>query len=206
MNAAPDFTKGNGLLPAIVQHASDGRVLMLGWMNEEALARTNESQQVTFWSRSRQRLWTKGETSGHALDLVSITTDCDADTLLVRALPRGPTCHTGSASCFADVEPRFLDQLEALIAAPPGSRRADSYTSKLLDAGTATIAQKVGEEAVETALAAVTRDDAGLLDECADLVFHLLALLRSRGLAFGQVEAVLEARHAQAKAAVPGSP
>jgi len=192
----PDFAKANGLLPAIIQHANDNRVLMLGWMNEEALSRTRESGRVTFWSRSRQSLWTKGETSGNFLELVEVATDCDADTLLIRALPHGPTCHQGTASCFGDAAtPRFLDELEALIAAPRESRRPDSYTTKLFEGGAATVAQKVGEEAVEVALAAVTRDDVGLPDECADLVFHLLVLLHSRGLDMRQVEAVLERRH-----------
>jgi phosphoribosyl-AMP cyclohydrolase / phosphoribosyl-ATP pyrophosphohydrolase len=200
MNASPDFARSNGLLPAIIQHATDHRVLMLGWMNSEALARTRATGRVTFWSRSRQSLWTKGETSGHYLEVVDIAVDCDADTVLVRALPHGPTCHTGTASCFGDAatatEPRFLDALESLIAASPQSRRPDSYTTKLLSAGTATAAQKVGEEAVEVALAAVTRDDAGLLDESADLLFHLLVLLRTRALDLRQVEAVLQRRHA----------
>ena len=196
----PDFTKSNGLVPAIVQHAVDHRVLMLGYMNAEALRKTRESGRVTFWSRSRQSLWTKGETSGYHLELVDIATDCDADTLLVRAIPHGPTCHNGTASCFGDAaQPRFLDTLEALIAAPASTRREGSYTTKLLEAGPAKVAQKVGEEGVEVALAAVTRDDAGLLDECADLMFHLLALLRTRGLSLAQVEAVLAARHATAR-------
>ena len=203
----PDFAKAGGLIPAIVQHAHDNRILMLGYMNAEALARTRKSGRVTFWSRSRNALWTKGETSGHYLELVDIATDCDADTLLVRALPHGPTCHNGTASCFgAAVQPRFLDTLESLIAAPASDRRADSYTTKLLEAGPVKVAQKVGEEAVEVALAAVTRDDAGLLDECADLMFHLLALLRTRGLAFAQVEDVLAARHTTAKSENPGWP
>ena len=156
-------------------------------------------------ARGINALWTKGETSGHYLELVDIATDCDADTLLVRAIPHGPTCHNGTASCFADAaQPRFLDTLEALIAAPASTRREGSYTTKLLEAGPAKVAQKVGEEGVEVALAAVTRDDAGLLDECADLVFHLLALLRSRGLSFAQVEDVLAERHASAKSENPG--
>ena len=201
----PHFAKAGGLIPAIVQHAHDNRVLMLGYMNADALARTQESGRVTFWSRSRNTLWTKGETSGHYLELIDIATDCDADTLLVRAIPHGPTCHNGTASCFGDAaQPRFLDTLEALIAAPASTRREGSYTTKLLEAGPAKVAQKVGEEGVEVALAAVTRDDAGLLDECADLVFHLLALLRTRGLSFAQVEDVLAERHASAKSENPG--
>lgn len=207
MNATPDFAKAGGLIPAIIQHARDNRVLMLGYMNAEALARTRETGRVTFWSRSRNALWTKGETSGHHLELVDIATDCDADTLLVRAIPHGPTCHNGTQSCFGDsVQPRFLDTLEALIAAPASTRREGSYTTKLLDSSPAKVAQKVGEEAVEVALAAVTRDDAGLLDECADLMFHLLALLRTRGLSLAQVEAVLAHRHAAARTVQSGLP
>jgi phosphoribosyl-ATP pyrophosphohydrolase/phosphoribosyl-AMP cyclohydrolase len=194
--AALDWAKGAGLLPAIVQHADDARVLMLGYMSSEALDRTLATGRVTFWSRSRNALWTKGETSGHGLELVSVAADCDRDTLLVRARPLGPTCHTGAPACFpADAQARaVLPALDALVADRARVRPEGSYTTTLFDAGTARIAQKVGEEAVETALAAVTRDDDGLLDEAADLVFHLVVLLRSRGLAWSDLEARLAAR------------
>ena len=198
--AALDWAKCGGLLPAIVQHADDARVLMLGYMSPEALDRSIATGRVTFWSRSRDALWTKGETSGNGLELVSVVADCDRDTLLVRARPLGPTCHTGAASCFPEGAQAggVLASLDALVADRARARPAGSYTTQLFDSGTARIAQKVGEEAVETALAAVTRDDAGLLDEAADLVFHLVVLLRSRGVAWSGVEARLAARRAGA--------
>ena len=194
--AALDWNKGGGLLPAIVQDAHDARVLMLGYMSPEALDRTIATGRVTFWSRSRDALWTKGETSGNGLELVSVVADCDRDTLLVRARPLGPTCHTGAPACFPESARAdgVLASLDALVADRARTRSEGSYTARLFDAGTARIAQKVGEEAVETALAAVTRDDAGLLDEAADLVFHLVVLLRSRGLAWTDLEARLAAR------------
>ena len=177
-----DWSKGEGLLPAIVQHADTGVVLMLGFMNYEALSHTLESRRVTFFSRTKQRLWTKGETSGHWLDLVNISADCDADTLLVLARPAGPVCHTGAATCFPDSARPFLATLDALVERRARERPEGSYTTKLFDAGVRRIAQKVGEEGVETALAAVVQDDDALLDESADLVYHLLVLLRARGL------------------------
>lgn len=194
--AALDWDKDGGLLPAIVQDARDARVLMLGYMSPDALERTLATGRVTFWSRSRRALWTKGETSGNGLELVSVAADCDRDALLVRARPLGPTCHTGEPACFpGDARPTgTLAGLDALVADRARTRPEGSYTTRLFEAGTARIAQKVGEEAVETALAAVTRDDAGLLDEAADLVFHLVVLLRSRGLAWTDVEARLSAR------------
>lgn len=198
-----DWNKGNGLLPAIVQHWLSGEVLMLGFMNESALARTRASGQVTFYSRSRRRLWTKGESSGHVLGLKSMRTDCDADTLLIQADPHGPTCHTGTSSCFGssvDTRPplSFLAELDALVAQRHALRPDGSYTTKLFASGVRRMAQKVGEEGVETALAAVAQTDADLLDEAADLVFHLLVLLRARGLSLGDVTRVLAARHAAA--------
>lgn len=205
------WEKGGGLLPAIVQHADTRAVLMLGYMNREAYAASCASGAVTFWSRSRGRLWRKGDTSGHALDLVSLAWDCDADTLLVQARPRGPVCHRGTPTCFdpaatptshdrpevrmSDDPLAFFAELDALIAARAASRPAGSYTTELLDAGVARVAQKVGEEGVETALAAVTRDDDGLVDEAADLVYHLVVLLRARGMGFEAVAARLRARH-----------
>ena len=195
-----DWAKGDGLLPAIVQHWLSGEVLMLGYMNAEALAQTQGSGHVTFYSRTKQRLWTKGESSGHTLVLKSIRVDCDADTLLVQADPHGPTCHTGSSSCFgASAEVRtplgFLAELDALVAQRHAERPVDSYTTKLFASGIGRIAQKVGEEGVETALAAVAQGDDELLGEAADLVFHLIVALRARGLSLADVVGVLAARH-----------
>jgi phosphoribosyl-ATP pyrophosphohydrolase/phosphoribosyl-AMP cyclohydrolase len=192
------WDKQDQLLPAIVQDADDGRVLMLGYMNREALQRTLDTRLVTFWSRSRARLWTKGESSGHVLRLVSIDTDCDADTLLLQVHPQGPTCHLGRGSCFAQAPAStmaFLDRLDALVARRERERPPGSYTTSLFEAGVRRIAQKLGEEGVETSLAAVAQDDAALLDESADLLFHLTVLLRARGLGLGQVVERLAGRH-----------
>jgi phosphoribosyl-ATP pyrophosphohydrolase/phosphoribosyl-AMP cyclohydrolase len=190
-----DWAKGDGLLPAIVQDASNLRVLMLGYMNAEALAATRSSGHVTFYSRSKQRLWKKGETSGHVLELVSIQADCDNDTLLVLAHPHGPTCHLQRDSCFSDAPASFLSNLDAVVAQRETERPSGSYTTKLFEEGIRRIAQKVGEEGVETALAAVAQDDAALLGESADLVFHLLVLLRARGLSLQDVSSLLQERH-----------
>ena len=194
-----DWTKGDGLLPAIVQHAQTGEVLMLGYMNPEALDVTQRTGHVTFFSRSKQRLWTKGESSGHVLALQTIRVDCDADTLLVQALPHGPTCHTGTSSCFGDeVRPPlgFLAELDALVAQRHAERPEGSYTTRLFEGGVRRIAQKVGEEGVETALAGVAQGDEELLGEAADLLFHLSVLLRARGLSLTNVAALLAKRHA----------
>jgi phosphoribosyl-ATP pyrophosphohydrolase/phosphoribosyl-AMP cyclohydrolase len=194
----PDFAKGGGLLPAIVQHARTGEVLMLGYMDAAALAVTRERGLVTFFSRSRQRLWTKGETSGNTLSVLDVRVDCDADTILVRALPAGPTCHNGTSSCFGDdVAPGlgFLAELDALVASRHAERPPGSYTTKLFDEGIRRIAQKVGEEGVEMALAAVAQDDDALVGEAADLVFHLMVALRARGIGFEAVAARLASRH-----------
>lgn len=190
-----DWAKGGGLLPAVVQDADSLRVLMLGYMNAEALAATRASGHVTFFSRSKRRLWTKGESSGHFLDLVDVRADCDDDTLLVLARPHGPTCHLGRASCFPDAPGGFLVELDALVAQRERERPQGSYTTKLFEAGVRRIAQKVGEEGVETALAAVAQDDAALLGESADLLYHLIVLLRSRGLSLDDAIAVLRERH-----------
>ena len=190
-----DWAKGDGLLPAIVQDAGNLRVLMLGYMNAEALAATQSSGHVTFFSRSKQRLWKKGETSGNVLELVSIQTDCDNDTLLVLARPHGPTCHLQRASCFADAPASFLADLDALVAQRERERPSGSYTTALFEEGIRRIAQKVGEEGVETALAAVVQDDTALLGESADLIFHLLVLLRARGLSLQDVSSLLQQRH-----------
>ncbi len=193
------WDRGDGLLPAVVQHAMDGRVLMLGYMSRAALAQTLAGGKVTFYSRSKQRLWTKGETSGHVLNLVSVHADCDADSLLVLADPVGPTCHRGTDSCFGDAAApalAFLGQLDALIAARERERPAGSYTTRLFEGGVRRIAQKVGEEGVETSLAAVAEDDAALLGEAADLLYHLIVLLRARELGLDAVAEALAARHA----------
>ncbi|EWS78234.1 phosphoribosyl-AMP cyclohydrolase [Xylella taiwanensis] len=190
-----DWAKGDGLLPAIVQDADTLRVLMLGYMNMEALEVTQRSRRVTFYSRSKQRLWTKGERSGHVLDLVAIDADCDADTLLVQARPHGPTCHLGRTSCFPSAPGQFLGTLDALVAERERDRPQGGYTTALFEKGIRRIAQKVGEEAVETALAAVAQADDALLDESADLLYHLIVLLRARGLSLADVVTVLEARH-----------
>jgi phosphoribosyl-ATP pyrophosphohydrolase/phosphoribosyl-AMP cyclohydrolase len=190
-----DWIKQDGLLPAVVQDAATHRVLMLGYMDRAALDATLASGRVTFFSRSRQRLWTKGETSGNTLELVSIEADCDNDSLLVQARPNGPTCHRGTASCFADAPGDFLAELDALIAKRHDVRPQASYTTQLFDAGVRRIAQKVGEEGVETALAAVVQDDAALIGEAADLIYHLTVLLRARNLALDDAVAVLRERH-----------
>ena len=197
-----DWTKGDGLLPAVVQHARTGRVLMLGYMNETALRETLTGGRVVFFSRSRHSLWTKGETSGHFLDVVDVSTDCDSDAILVLADPLGPTCHKGTESCFAEAQPSdaqrldFLALLERIIAQRIADQPEGSYTARLFADGPGRIAQKVGEEGVETALAAVTRDDQGLISECADLLFHVLLLLKSRDLSLERVVEELRARHA----------
>lgn len=199
--ATLDWAKGGGLLPAVVQHARTGQVLMVAYVNEAALRLTLEQRRATFFSRSRNALWTKGETSGHRLDVVDVSTDCDADAILVLADPQGPTCHNGTTSCFAAAAPAdtqplaFLAALERIVAARAGADSQSSYTARLLAGGLAGIAQKVGEEGVETALAAVTRDDDGLLAECADLLYHLTVLLKARGLGLAQVADTLQVRH-----------
>lgn len=192
-----DWQKGNGLLPAVVQHWRDGRVLMLGYMNKAALAMTRETAKVTFYSRSRKRLWTKGETSGNHLRLKAAYADCDRDALLILADPDGPTCHLGYASCFGDTQSLpalVLERLETIVTQRDEDRPEGSYTASLLEKGTRRIAQKVGEEGVETALAAVAEPDSAVLSEAADLLFHLLVLLRARGLSLAQVTSVLQER------------
>jgi phosphoribosyl-AMP cyclohydrolase / phosphoribosyl-ATP pyrophosphohydrolase len=192
-----DWKKSDGLLPAIVQHWRSGTVLMLGYMNREALSQTLQSGKVTFWSRSKQRLWCKGETSGNYLELKSAHPDCDADAILVLAEPHGPTCHLGTATCFRDAAVptlSVLSDLEDLIAQRDRDRPTDSYTTRLFESGIRRIAQKVGEEGVETALAAVAQDDASIASEAADLVYHVLILLRARGVGLGDVADVLKSR------------
>ncbi|GAB1595576.1 bifunctional phosphoribosyl-AMP cyclohydrolase/phosphoribosyl-ATP diphosphatase HisIE [Lysobacter claricitrinus] len=190
-----DWTKQDGLLAAVVQDATTLRVLMVGWMDRDALAHTMATRQATFFSRTRQRQWTKGETSGHILDVVDVRLDCDADTVLVLANPRGPTCHLDRASCFPDAPDNFLGTLDALVERRARERPAGSYTTTLLESGMRRIAQKVGEEGVETALAAVAQDDDALLGESADLLYHLVVLLRARGLSLDDAVDVLRQRH-----------
>jgi phosphoribosyl-AMP cyclohydrolase / phosphoribosyl-ATP pyrophosphohydrolase len=197
-----DWNKdASGLLPAIVQDYHTGRVLMLGYLNQAALDKTLSSQQVTFFSRSKQRLWTKGETSGHVLQLVDVHVDCDNDTLLITANPVGPTCHTGTITCFGD-EPlttaeqlSFLGKLEAVLAQRISDKPEGSYTARIWSEGKTRMAQKVGEEGVEVALAAVTQEDDRLISESADLLYHLALLLKSRDLSLTHVVRELEQRH-----------
>ena len=208
-SSAPlDWDKGGGLIPAIVQDAGNGAVLMLGYMNREALAATQATGRVTFWSRSKSRLWTKGESSGHFLELKQIAADCDGDTLLILAEPKGPACHQGTATCWGQTAPQsaaqpvaFLARLERVIAQRIDARPPGSYTAKLLAQGTRRIAQKVGEEGLELALAAVAQSDEEVIGEAADLMYHTLLLLQVKGLSLSQVVAELEARHADRRAA-----
>ena len=197
-----DWDKGDGLLPAIVQDAGSGAVLMLGYMNREALAATEATGRVTFWSRSKNRLWTKGETSGHFLELRQIAADCDGDTLLILADPKGPACHMGTATCWGETPPRsaaqqvaFLGTLEDVIAERIATRPEGSYTAKLLAEGTRRIAQKVGEEGLELALAGVAQSDREIIGEAADLFYHTLLLLKVKNLSLSQVVTELESRH-----------
>ncbi len=199
--ASVDFAKGDGLVPAIVQDATTGAVLMLGYMNREALEQTLARGRAVFFSRTKQRLWEKGETTGHSLDVVEVALDCDKDTLLVTANPRGPACHNGTLTCFGD-DPRsaatniaFLARLEGVIAQRATEKPDASYTARLLGQGVARVAQKVGEEGVELALAGVGESEQKVVEESADLLFHLLVLLRARGVALSQVVRQLESRH-----------
>jgi phosphoribosyl-ATP pyrophosphohydrolase/phosphoribosyl-AMP cyclohydrolase len=198
---ALQWQKMDGLIPAIVQDAFDGRVLMQAYMSREALGYSLDSGKVTFWSRSRNTLWTKGETSGNTLQLVAIHSDCDNDCLLILAIPAGPACHRNTDTCFdSDInkvmpELAFLSGLERLIAWREAERPEGSYTTKLFEAGIKRIAQKVGEEGVETALAAVVSDREELVNESADLLYHLLVLLRASSLGLSDVITILSSRH-----------
>ena len=193
-----DFAKGSGLVPAIIQHSETNQVLMLGYMNEEALNITNKTGLVTFFSRSRNKIWTKGETSGNFLKLITIINDCDNDTLLIKALPKGPVCHKGTISCFDRDKfsnSSFLTKLEEIIKSRKSKDENESYTAKLLNGPLRRIAQKVGEEGVETALASVTETDEKLIGESADLLYHLLVLLQAKGLKLSDVVHELSKRH-----------
>jgi phosphoribosyl-ATP pyrophosphohydrolase/phosphoribosyl-AMP cyclohydrolase len=199
-----DWSKGDGLLPAVVQDASSGAVLMLGYMDREALAQTLETGLVTFYSRSRRALWVKGETSGNHLRLRALHADCDSDAILVQADTAGPVCHLGTTSCFADAPApaaaplAFLAELEGVVDSRIADSPAGSYTAKLHAQGPRRIAQKVGEEGVEFALAAAGGSDEDVTAEAADLLFHLLLALRARGLSLSEVARTLERRHSAA--------
>ncbi|WP_334022321.1 bifunctional phosphoribosyl-AMP cyclohydrolase/phosphoribosyl-ATP diphosphatase HisIE [Alteromonas sp. S015] len=192
------WDKMDNLLPAIVQDALSGKVLMQGYMDQDALAKTLETGKVTFFSRSKQRLWTKGETSGNTLDLVSVACDCDQDSLLVLANPNGPTCHTGVESCWFDGNTpafTFLADLERVLAARKEADPKSSYTASLYNKGIKRIAQKVGEEGVETALAATVHDKEELKNEAADLLYHLTVLLQASDMSLNDALNVLRERH-----------
>ncbi|EAR15670.1 bifunctional phosphoribosyl-AMP cyclohydrolase/phosphoribosyl-ATP diphosphatase HisIE [Robiginitalea biformata] len=200
-----DFEKTGGLVPAIIQDSNTRAVLMLGYMDAEALEATKSSGKVTFYSRSKKRLWTKGESSGNFLEFVDVRVDCDGDALLIRARPTGPVCHTGSDTCWDEANPGdedFLPELEAIIASrkeqadTPGGE-ANSYVAGLLRRGTAKVAQKVGEEAVETVIEAMGSDDNRFLNESADLLFHWLILLQAKGFRMADIERLLAERHRQ---------
>lgn len=194
-----DFEKMGGLVPAIIQDAKTKNVLMLGYMNAEAYQKTIETKKVTFWSRTRQTLWTKGETSGNELHLVSIKNDCDHDTLLVQVNPIGPTCHTGTGTCWGednDCEPLlFLRELQGFIEKRHRDMPEGSYTTKLFKDGVNKMAQKVGEEALETVIEATNGTNEKLVYEASDLVYHLLVLLTSKGLSIEDVATELQKRH-----------
>ncbi len=190
-----DFSKTNGLVPAIIQDSKTRQVLMLGYMNEEALQKTQRDNIVTFFSRSKNRLWTKGETSGNYLKVVSITKDCDQDTLLIQVNPSGPTCHNGTTSCFADETPLpFLNQLEQVIEDRIANQNENSYVASLFQKGINKIAQKVGEEAVELVIEAKDNNPDLFLNEAADLLFHYLLLLKAKGFGLADVENILKSR------------
>lgn len=194
-----DFEKMNGLVPAIIQDSITKNVLMLGFMNEEAYQKTLATKRVTFYSRSRKCLWTKGETSGNYLELVSMKPDCDNDTLLVKVIPHGPTCHTGTDTCWGEENKRnpllFLSELQDFINKRYEEMPEKSYTTSLFKDGTNRMAQKVGEEALEAVIEAVSGNDDRLIYECSDMFYHLVVLLTSKGLRIEQVAAELAERH-----------
>lgn len=199
-----DFDKMDGLVPAIIQDADTRQVLMLGFMNREAYDKTISTGKVTFWSRSRQTLWTKGETSGHFLDLVSIANDCDNDTLLVKVHPHGPTCHTGTDTCWGEENTpiyqegcplQFISDLQDFIEKRKAEMPEGSYTTRLFRDGIAKISQKVGEEALETVIEAINGPDDKLIYEAGDMIYHLLVMLTSRGLRIEDIAEELRRRH-----------
>lgn len=193
-----DFDKMGGLIPAIIQDSCTGKVLMLGFMNEEALAKTQEIGKVTFFSRTKNRLWTKGETSGNFLNVVSIAADCDNDTLLIKVKPVGPVCHTGSDTCFGETNETdlfFLSYLQDFIDRRKQEMPEGSYTTSLFKKGVNRMAQKVGEEAVETVIEATNGTDEGFLYEASDLIYHLIVLLTSKGHRIEELAQELKKRH-----------
>lgn len=191
-----DFSKGNGLVPVIIQDCETLQVLMLGYMNQEALAQTRQEGKVTFFSRSKNRLWTKGETSGNFLFVKEILPDCDSDSLLIKVSPAGPTCHNGTNSCFgADTSKGFLYHLESVINQRIDDDEQDSYTNKLYKKGINKVAQKVGEEAVELVIESKDNNDNLFKNEAADLLYHLLVLLKAKGTSLEDIELVLRERH-----------
>ena len=194
-----DFNKQGGLIPAIIQDAKTDKVLMLGYMDQEALEKTEKEGIVTFFSRSKQRLWTKGETSNNFLHVVDIKVDCDEDTLLIKVNPDGPTCHTGADTCWNEVnnpgQAGWLNYLKAVIRDRKNNPSEKSYTASLFEKGTNKIAQKVGEEAVELVIEAMDSNDNLFKDEAADLLFHYLVLLEQRGIDFDEIIDVLRERH-----------
>lgn len=193
-----NFSKLNGLIPCVVQDNRTSRVLMLGFMNEEAYKKTLREKRVTFFSRSKQRLWTKGETSGNFLELVSILVDCDQDTLLVKVNPKGPVCHTGADTCFNEPNDAWdLRSLEAVIQDRKTNPQKTSYTTRLFDSGINKVAQKVGEEAVELVIEAKDNNKDLFLNEAADLMYHYLVLLTAKGYSLDHVIAVLKSRHSK---------
>lgn len=191
-----DFDKTNGLIPAIIQDANTQTVLMLGYMNEEALKITETTGKVTFFSRSKNRLWTKGETSGNFLTVVDILSDCDNDTLLIKAIPAGSVCHTGNDTCFNETSAKgFVFELENLIADRKQNPKPGSYTNSLLDKGINKVAQKVGEEATEVVIEAIDDNIEHLKEEAADLLYHYLILLQAKDLSLTAIEEVLKKRN-----------
>jgi phosphoribosyl-ATP pyrophosphohydrolase/phosphoribosyl-AMP cyclohydrolase len=191
-----DFIKGNGLVPIVIQDYKTLQVLMVGYMNEEALTKTMKEKKVTFFSRSKNRLWTKGETSGNYLDVVEISADCDNDSILIKVNPAGPVCHTGSTSCFGDEGAKgFVYQLEHIINQRIENNVVDSYTNKLYKKGINKVAQKVGEEAIELVIEAKDNNIDLFKNEAADLLYHLLMLLKTKGVNLQSIEEVLKERH-----------
>ena len=191
-----DFAKGNGIVPVVIQDNNTLQVLMVGYMNEEAFIKTSEEKKVTFFSRSKNRLWTKGETSGNYLNVVDILTDCDNDSILIKAQPEGPTCHTGSTSCFGEETPKgFIYKLEQIINQRIIKNTEESYTNKLYKKGINKVAQKVGEEAVELVIEAKDENIELFKSEAADLLYHLLILLKIKGVTLESIEGVLKERH-----------
>jgi len=191
-----DFAKGNGIVPVVIQDNNTLQVLMVGYMNEEAYIKTSEEKKVTFFSRSKNRLWTKGETSGNYLNVVDILTDCDNDSILIKAQPEGPTCHTGSTSCFGEETPKgFIYKLEQIINQRIIDDTEESYTNILYKKGINKVAQKVGEEAVELVIEAKDENIELFKSEAADLLYHLLILLKIKGVTLESIEGVLKERH-----------